>query len=328
MIVSDENFHKFSHLPQGGKVFCLVRRDHPVRGTTSCAMPCTTRVMLLAWIHGAKSPKLSKVHFLPFLLPAASAPKKKMAVAPTPPVSNVVVNPTEWTLGVCGCTEDCGTFFYAACCPACAHAEIRSRFDGSDCCFNCCCGGSAAVRSVIRQAYGINGSCIGDCCWTAFCGPCVAVQTKHETKMAHRFLLVKPPGFQRREFVNGICSCEFGGKCFLAFLCPQIVSSLARSEYDGSNCCFNCFCLQPCYVRNVIREGYGIDGGCCGDMCISTLLPWCTAHQMQKEVAASGPIQAYRYTNPIWGGTSLAVASPPGMVQMGVPVQPQQPKAV
>ena len=50
------------------------------------------------------------------------------------------------------------------------------------------------------------------------------------------------------------CGCT---SCYLA----QI-----RAAYDNSNYCFNILCLNIPIVFGIIREGYGIDGTCVGDI--------------------------------------------------------------
>jgi Cys-rich protein (TIGR01571 family) len=42
-------------------------------------------------------------------------------------------------------------------------------------------------------------------------------------------------------------------------------------------------------VRNIMREGYGIDGNCCGDICTSTFCMFCVATQLLGEVEMRGP---------------------------------------
>merc|ERR1719415_477352 len=43
-------------------------------------------------------------------------------------------------------------------------------------------------------------------------------------------------------------------------------------------------------IRNLIREGYKIEGGCCGDICISMFCGPCVAIQLRSEVMYQPPI--------------------------------------
>merc|ERR1719334_647539 len=72
---------------------------------------------------------------------------------------------------------------------------------------------------------------------------------------------------------------------------PQCYTARTRTKYDGSNCCFNlcCFgipflpCPQPA-IRNIIREGYGIEGNCINDLCVLWCCPCWAAIQLRQEV--------------------------------------------
>jgi len=58
----------------------------------------------------------------------------------------------------------------------------------------------------------------------------------------------------------------------------------ARDGYDRSGFCFNLCCVPSFLIRNIIRTGYGIHGGCCGDCLYTLLCPCCTAAQVSAEV--------------------------------------------
>ena len=50
--------------------------------------------------------------------------------------------------------------------------------------------------------------------------------------------------------------------------CPLCATATARTNYDGSDWCFNCMsCLTPALARNIIREGYNIEV-CCVCVCV------------------------------------------------------------
>jgi len=72
---------------------------------------------------------------------------------------------------------------------------------------------------------------------------------------------------------------------FLCCLCcPGFTSSLAKTKYDDSSLCFNCFCVSGASSRNTIREGYGVEGNWLTDCFMGICCPWFTARQMMHEV--------------------------------------------
>jgi hypothetical protein len=88
----------------------------------------------------------------------------------------------DWSHPLCF-IGDCGTCLYAWCLPMCAAASARSAYDGSDCCFNLCCGTPAMLHNVVREGYGIQGSCMGDICVTACCHVCAINRMAQEVKI-------------------------------------------------------------------------------------------------------------------------------------------------
>eukprot|EP00026_Physarum_polycephalum_P015821 Phypoly_transcript_16597.p1 GENE.Phypoly_transcript_16597~~Phypoly_transcript_16597.p1 ORF type:complete len:102 (-),score=9.31 Phypoly_transcript_16597:263-568(-) len=91
------------------------------------------------------------------------------------------------------------------------------------------------------------------------------------------------------EWSNGVCSCGDGANCPYAFFCTPCAFASARSEFDGSNCCFNLLCMTGPAVYNVIREGYGIEGDCCTDMLLVGCFPCCAAMRLNSEIRLRGP---------------------------------------
>jgi len=87
----------------------------------------------------------------------------------------------QWTWGLlsCECTKSC---LYAYTCHACAAADVRSSFDGSDFCFNCCCVGLPLINNIIRMAYGINGSTCNDMVTATFCPCCTVHRLQREVR--------------------------------------------------------------------------------------------------------------------------------------------------
>lgn len=66
--------------------------------------------------------------------------------------------------------------------------------------------------------------------------------------------------------------------------CFPCLSSKARTWYDGSSLCFNCWCVPNCTIRNIVRSGFGISGSSAGDVGLSICCPCCSAAQTLLEV--------------------------------------------
>mmetsp|Transcript_13258 Transcript_13258/g.12006 ORF Transcript_13258/g.12006 Transcript_13258/m.12006 type:complete len:257 (-) Transcript_13258:160-930(-) len=94
----------------------------------------------------------------------------------------------------------------------------------------------------------------------------------------------------QNNFFSGWCNNPIN--CLLGCFLPQCSFAIAKSKFDGSDCCFNCICFSnsPLLVRNYIRQGYGIHGRVgCGDFCLSACCPNCAATQLLNEVDTRGP---------------------------------------
>eukprot|EP00760_Papus_ankaliazontas_P018978 PhM_4_TR17802/c0_g1_i1/m.72479 len=193
----------------------------------------------------------------------------------------------KWVHGMFGC--DPVLCLAGCCCNPCAWASTRSKYDGSNCLFNCCCVCPCISRSIIREGFGIKGNCVGDVCCTCFCAPCTYTQTAREVREPNRQREPFDPTKAVNVFNKGLCQFKCGGDCLLAFLCPCVASGLTRTKYDASNFLFNCLCIHPVVLRNIIREGYMIEGTCVQDILIGTFCACCSIHQAQQEVAARGP---------------------------------------
>jgi len=102
------------------------------------------------------------------------------------------------------------------------------------------------------------------------------------------------------DWKNGLFSCDDKfGICIRTYLLPHCTLAQARSDYDGSNCCFN-LCLashNPHAIRTAIRHGYGIQGSCCGDLCSVALCHLCAIAQITREVQIRGPVQTLNGTS-------------------------------
>ncbi|PVG00811.1 PLAC8-domain-containing protein [Serendipita vermifera] len=112
-----------------------------------------------------------------------------------------------------------------------------------------------------------------------------------------------------REWSNGLCSC-FGDclTCIVAAWCPCIVFSQNKTrlqhmetqgyphpeggESCGSDCMLHCLltaCLGAGWIlqignREKIRSRYRIEGGTCGDCCVSWCCHSCALTQESREL--------------------------------------------
>lgn len=107
------------------------------------------------------------------------------------------------------------------------------------------------------------------------------------------FTLNKDLEFHYKQFHHNFLNCFSAGflNCLAAFFgCSSCLAASARSDYDGSDCCFNFCCVPEPAVRNIIRRGYGIDGFCGEDMIVGVCCQPCNAIQLVAEVHERGQI--------------------------------------
>jgi Cys-rich protein (TIGR01571 family) len=130
------------------------------------------------------------------------------------------------------------------------------------------------------------------CC----CAPCAAVQLLNETSDAPIGRGATKGECQdkhAREWHNGLFGCftNIGHGCYACF-CPRCANASAASEFDGSNCCYNCLLKNPCTAQSIIREGpawghkegYNIKGNCWGDLCLPIWCHCCAITRLLNEV--------------------------------------------
>ncbi|NP_001297945.1 plac8 onzin related protein 1 [Esox lucius] len=98
---------------------------------------------------------------------------------------------------------------------------------------------------------------------------------------------------QSAERSTGICDCcsDMGTRCCATWCFPCFQCQTA--SHFGWCCCMPlldpiaCFAVSCC-MRSSMRERYGIQGSCCGDVgCVVCCYP-CTWCQMSREVKARG----------------------------------------
>lgn len=126
--------------------------------------------------HVDATPKQKKSSFFVF------SPQSDLTTPRADPLLASAGQTASWSNPLCFIGE-CGPCLYAWCFPHCAMASARTNYDGSGCCFNFLCGTPAMLHNVIREGYGIEGSCMGDICVTLFCTPCAINRAAQEVKL-------------------------------------------------------------------------------------------------------------------------------------------------
>jgi len=92
-------------------------------------------------------------------------------------------------------------------------------------------------------------------------------------------------------FSAGMCDCcieDFGG-CIYAWCFTPMLYFRAQSLYDGGDPFWYLMGGTACLSYSVIRQGYGITGGCCQDLCYPLWCYPCAALQLYHEVKIRGP---------------------------------------
>lgn len=89
----------------------------------------------------------------------------------------------------------------------------------------------------------------------------------------------------------GLCGCfEDFETTLKVFFCAPIFLSLAKSEWDGTNCCLNFLCANAIGLRHQVRTIYAIEGNCCADILIGYFCFCCSAIQVMRTMKTNGPI--------------------------------------
>uniref|UniRef100_A0A7S2V1M3 Uncharacterized protein n=1 Tax=Fibrocapsa japonica TaxID=94617 RepID=A0A7S2V1M3_9STRA len=199
----------------------------------------------------------------------------------------------DWKSGLFGCCSSPKNLIFACCLPWCAVADARTKFDGSNCCFNVMCVGIVAGRNIIREGYKIKGGCIGDLIATLFCPVCVMTQMMNEVESRGKVTAQYGSNRPATEvpWKHSIFDICFNSSNFIyGCCCPSCAIAQARTDFDGSDCCFNFLCFTPCLARSVIREGYNIEGSCIMDILCPWLCVECVACQLMNEVSDRGKV--------------------------------------
>jgi len=204
----------------------------------------------------------------------------------------VIVNSTattaDWSTSLFSCDEtECMDILLAWFCTPCFSAKTRTEYDTSNCFFNFMCATPVMVRNIIREGYGIEGSCILDIFYIAFCPCCSTLQQHREVK--RRGPISKANTTHSDTWKHELFGCCANFSLFLyAYCCPMCAHASVREDYDGSNCFLNCMCGSAGLTRNVIREGYAIEGTCCDDILLSICCQPCEVSRLDREVKQRG----------------------------------------
>ena len=88
--------------------------------------------------------------------------------------------------------------------------------------------------------------------------------------------------------VESVFFYSFNFNIIISWFCPHIALSYARSNMDGSSCCFNCVAMNPISSRWLIRKAYGIQGGDFEDVFSAWCCPCCSVNQLYQTTKAYG----------------------------------------
>merc|ERR1711934_1043021 len=118
-------------------------------------------------------------------------------------------------------------------------------------------------------------------------------------------------------WTSGLFACfDDFGSCAYACCCPYCANASARSNFDGSNFCFNCCAKNTCVAQSIIREGkYNIAGTCVGDICEPLCCNMCAIARLLREVKARGNINETHSVVKVAPQQPMGVIQQPGMAQ-------------
>lgn len=97
---------------------------------------------------------------------------------------------------------------------------------------------------------------------------------------------------RRDKWPIGCCACGNFCDCIVGCCFPIFAIPLARSNMDGSECCFNMCCVNGVVTRWLVRTGYGIpEGGIMEDCCIPYCCCPCNSNQIYQTSKMLGPLK-------------------------------------
>jgi len=205
---------------------------------------------------------------------------------------------------ICGCFNNPINCLIGCFCPAIALSLAKSRFDGSDFCFNCVCFSCSPllVRNYIRQGYGISGRVgCGDCLTSAFCPHCVSTQLLNEVD-ARGPKIVSVQNEQDGPFLaperDYSCSGDMIDCCCVTMNLQlesaglySLLLTVPMWVAYGTN---------VCQVKHMTRKLYGIGGNDCMDDCVKPTLCACNCCYIYKVLQKVRAEVHYRGNPPIF----------------------------
>ncbi|XP_029437768.1 cornifelin homolog B-like [Rhinatrema bivittatum] len=123
-----------------------------------------------------------------------------VSVQPMPITTQTVTvtRGAEWSSGICDCCDDCGVCCFAFWCFPCFMCKTADEY-GECLCLPLldmlatgygCSAITMAMRSGMRERYGIKGSICNDCCIVYWCYSCAWCQMSREMKSRKQPLII------------------------------------------------------------------------------------------------------------------------------------------
>eukprot|EP00759_Apiculatamorpha_spiralis_P040761 PhF_6_TR39632/c3_g1_i2/m.58728 len=196
-----------------------------------------------------------------------------------------ITNPSAWSNTFCQFhLEHCLVSCCASCngLTNCLYGYKRSEMDRSDPITAMFCVSPCGNRTLMREAYGIEGSWQEDAVKTVCCPCCAYTQMAVEFDRRGNVVTFLPPATQ--DWKNGLCSCD-GCRpiCLYSCIgCTQMIYSIKQMN-DKTDWMFNFCALTPCASYTMMRERYGIQGNSVLDCCTLTCCYPCATNRLRME---------------------------------------------
>ncbi|XP_031555815.1 cell number regulator 9-like isoform X2 [Actinia tenebrosa] len=120
------------------------------------------------------------------MIPMQSQPSNTTNVVMINQQSAAPTAPREWSTGLCGCCDDCGTCCYAIFCGGLLLANIAERLGEGSCFAFCCRNALLSLRIKFRTEQNIQGSLWDDNVEVNCCYYCVLCQLARELDHVQR----------------------------------------------------------------------------------------------------------------------------------------------
>jgi len=144
--------------------------------------------------YGIDGTCLTDVLMMYFCMPCGIAQLLNETKTRGPVTKQAAADNADWSTGLCSCFSDFGSCCYVMLFPQCANASTRTDFDNSNWLLNCCCVTPALVRNLVREAYGIRGTCMTDIICSMCCLSYSMCQVYREVKTKGKITAQRPSG--------------------------------------------------------------------------------------------------------------------------------------